>query len=89
MERLQTITKNNFNTSELLGELLRAIKELREEQLSRKYSYYFYTIEKRAGLKLPPSYKSAILEFLRNIPYIDIIEKSTRKRKRYMVVVYK
>ena len=85
MERIEVITSEKFNTFSLFSKITSAIETLKKEQVSRKCSYPFPSILKRARLELPPVYRSALISFLKELSSVDVI----KAKRGYKVVVYK
>jgi len=85
MQRVRVITHENFSTLPIFLKIFNVIKTLRKEQVSRKCSYLFPSILKRARLELPPVYRSALISFLKELPSVDVV----KTKKGYKVVVYK
>ncbi|RLF97855.1 MAG: hypothetical protein DRN49_06840 [Thaumarchaeota archaeon] len=69
--------------------VINVIAELREKQVSPKCSYPFSFILRRAGICLPPAYRSIVLSCLKNLPLVDVVKRRRKGKEWHRVVIYK
>jgi len=89
MERVIQITRNNFDEFSVMVRVINAISLLRRLQRSRKCSYPLSFILKRARINLPPAYRSVILNYLKELPSVDVRKVKKKGKPWYRVVIYK